>query len=196
MHISITGNLGSGKSTVCQMIRDKYGFEIFSTGSIQREVARQKGITTLELNELMKVDHSLDDVIDATTTRISRERAGDKLIFDSRMAWHFADNTFKIFVTVKPSVAAQRVMAAGRGNEETYASLEEAEAKLIARAEVEQARFKTLYGVDYFDHNNYNLVVDSSYRTPDEILAIIWECYEAYCKDPVANRHKEYPAQM
>ena len=54
MQISITGKLGSGKSTVCKMIRDRYDYEIFSTGAIQREVAREMGISTLELNKRMK----------------------------------------------------------------------------------------------------------------------------------------------
>lgn len=192
MHISITGKLGSGKSTICHLIQDKHGFEIFSTGAIQREVARERGITTLELNELMKVDHSLDDIIDATTTRLSLERAQDKLIFDSRMAWHFAANTFKIFITVDPTVAAQRVIVAGRGSEENYTTIEEARDHLIKRSLVEQERFKTLYGVDYYDYNNYNLVVDSSYRTPEEVFDIIWASYEAYCADPIAHQHKEY----
>lgn len=39
MQISITGKLGSGKSTVCKMIRDRYDYEIFSTGAIQRELS-------------------------------------------------------------------------------------------------------------------------------------------------------------
>lgn len=191
MHITITGQLGSGKSTICNLIRDKYGYEIFSTGSIQREVAREKGITTLELNKLMEVDHSLDDIIDATTTRLSVERKDDKLIFDSRMAWHFAKDTFKIFIKVDPRVAATRVMANQRGAEETYTSVEDACAKLVERSRVEQKRFVELYGVDYYDENNYNLVVDSSNLTPDQIVAIIWDSFEAYQADPDANCHKE-----
>ena len=191
MHITITGQLGSGKSTICNLIKDRYGYEIFSTGAIQREVAREKGITTLELNKLMKVDHSLDDIIDATTTKLSVERKDDKLIFDSRMAWHFAQDTFKIFLMVDPRVAAERVMANQRGEEETYASVDDACAKLVERSQVEQKRFMELYGVDYYDVNNYNLVVDSSRLTPEEIVNVIWESFEAYQNDPAANQHKE-----
>ena len=192
MQISITGKLGSGKSTICNLIHDRYGYEIFSTGAIQREVARNMGITTLELNMRMKQDHSLDDTIDATTTRLSRERRDDKLIFDSRMAWHFAENTFKIFLTVDPAVAAARVMANQRGSEERYESEEAARKGLVERSRVEQARFIELYGVDYYDFNNYNLVIDSSCRTPDEIVSLIWSAFEAYQADEQANVHKEY----
>ena len=188
---SITGKLGSGKSTVCKMIRDRYDYEIFSTGAIQREVAREMGISTLELNKRMKQDHSLDTRIDEATTRLSRERRDCRLIFDSRMAWHFAEDTFKIFLTVDPTVAAQRVMANPRDSEERYRSVEEARDKLVERSRVEQSRFRELYGVDYCDYGNYNLVVDSSARTPEEIVDIIWEAFRAYQNDPVANRHIE-----
>ena len=191
MQISITGKLGSGKSTVCKMIRDRYDYEIFSTGAIQREVAREMGISTLELNKRMKQDHSLDTRIDEATTRLSRERRDCRLIFDSRMAWHFAEDTFKIFLTVDPTVAAQRVMANPRDSEERYRSVEEARDKLVERSRVEQSRFRERYGVDYCDYGNYNLVVDSSARTPEEIVDIIWEAFRAYQNDPVANRHIE-----
>ena len=186
MLISITGKLGSGKSTICGKLQDKYGFEIFSTGSINREVARKLGITTLELNERLKIDHSLDDEIDSTVTRISIERKDDKLIFDSRMAWHFAKDTFKVFLTIDPMVAAERVMLNQRGAEERYESVEHACAGLVKRGNVERERFMQIYGVDYFDSNNYNLIVDTTSRTPDEIVNIIMENFESYCNDKVA----------
>jgi cytidylate kinase len=64
-------------------------------------------------------------------------------------------------------------------------------AELVERSKVEQARFQALYGVDYYDYNNYNLVVDSSNRTPDEIVSIIWEGFNAYMADPAGFGHKE-----
>ncbi len=186
MHISITGRLGSGKSTVCQLIRRDYGFEVFSTGAIQREAAREKGVSTLELNRMMETDCSLDHLIDDTVARLSRERKADKLIFDSRMAWHFAEGSFKVFLNVDPQIAAERVMANPRGSEERYASVEEACEKLLERGRVENARFSEIYGVDYFDLQNYDLVVDSSHRTPEQIVELIMQNYQAFCADAVA----------
>lgn len=183
MLISITGRLGSGKSTVCNMMRERYGYEIFSTGTINREYARRLGITTLELNKRLNDDPSLDHEIDGTVTKLSEERKDDKLIFDSRMAWHFAKNTFKIFLTIEPMEAAKRVMKNQRGCEEHYETVEEACDKLIERSRVERDRFVDIYGVDYYDYNNFNIVIDTTSRTPEEVVALIMENLEEYSKD-------------
>lgn len=180
MLISITGRLGSGKSTICNLLKEKYGYQIYSTGAVQREYARSLGISTLELNQRMKEYPDLDAEIDNTVTRISIERKDEDLIFDSRMAWHFAKNTFKIFLTIEPTEAAKRVMANQRGDEEHYCSESEACEKLVERSRVERARFKEIYGVDYYDYNNFDLVVDTTCKTPDEILDIILNSINEY----------------
>ena len=191
MQITITGKLGSGKSTVGKLLAERYGYEIFSTGFIMRAYAVERGYSPLEMNKIMEDDRQLDDYLDSTVARVSLERKDDKLIFDSRMAWHFATNVFKIFLTVDPMVAARRLVENPRPDE-YYESVEGACEGLIKRAESEQARFLARYGVDYNDFNNYNLVVDSTHRTPDEIADIIWESFLAYQADPEANAHREY----
>ena len=194
MHITITGKLGSGKSTVAKKLVELYGFEIFSTGAILRAAAAERGMDVLELNKELSAkldsDRSMDDLIDNTTIRVASERKDDKLIFDSRMAWHFVPDSFKVFVTVDPRVAAERVMKDPRPGEPAE-DIDELCAELVERSKVEQSRFQTLYGVDYYDYNNYNLVVDSSHRTPDEIVALIWEGFNAYMADPAGYGHKE-----
>lgn len=186
MLVSITGRLGSGKSTVCGIMREKYGFEIFSTGAIQREYARNLGISTLELNKRMKENPQLDDEIDNTVTKMSIEHAGENLIFDSRMAWHFARNTFKIFLTIEPMEAANRVFYHRSSSEENYTDVNDACEKLVERSAVERKRFIEIYGVDYYDFNNYDLVVDTTHRTPDEVVSVIMEYYRLYCEFPRA----------
>ena len=62
--ITITGDLGSGKSTVAKLIAEKTGMEYFSTGKIQRKIAEELKIDTLELNKRGKEDKSTDNLID------------------------------------------------------------------------------------------------------------------------------------
>lgn len=169
MHITITGNLGSGKSTICRLLNEKYQFEIYSTGKVQRELARQMNLTTLELNQLMCSNPKYDNMIDAATTRISRENKDKDIIFDSRLAWNFVEQSFKVFVSVSLEIAAKRVMNDSRGVEEKYTSLEEAKKLLAERAATEKIRYKDIYNLNYMDFSNYNLVIDSTYCTPDKI---------------------------
>jgi len=192
MLFSITGKLGSGKSTVCNLLKDRYGFEIYSTGAFQREVARSMGITTLELNKRLREDPSLDYVIDDKVKQLSIEKAEEKLIFDSRMAWHFAVKSFKIFLTIEPCEAARRVMLNQRGCEEFYADEQEACDKLIERSRVEQARFLQIYGVDYYDFNNYDLIVDTTARTPEQIIEIIMNAYDSYVENEASYTRRVF----
>ena len=181
MHISLTGRLGSGKSTIAHVLNSVFGFQIYSTGAIHREIALKRKVSTLEMNQLMSQDLSYDHAIDDAVTKISVDRKNETIVFDSRMAWKFAVNSFKVFITVDPLVAATRVMTDSRGEEEVYTNVEEAKSKLIERGKLENERFKAIYGVDYLDYLNYNLVIDSTYAPPDEIAAIIYERYRDYC---------------
>ncbi|MBO4453414.1 MAG: cytidylate kinase family protein [Clostridia bacterium] len=180
MHIAFSGRLGSGKSTVCRILKDKYGFEIYSTGSVQRAVAEKMGISTLELNKLMANDPKLDFEIDNAVTAISKEK--DRILFDSRMAWHFAVNAFKVYMYVDPNVAAKRVCGDDRGSVEKYGSVGEARDLLISRTKEENARYKKIYGVDNLDFRNYDLIIDSTSATPDEIAETIYREYLSACE--------------
>lgn len=191
MHITITGNLGSGKSTICKLLNEKYNFEIYSTGKVQRELAGQMNMTTLELNQFMRSDKKYDAMIDDATTRISKEKKDKDIIFDSRLAWHFVEYSFKVFVAVNLSVAAERVMNDQRGEVENYSSLEEAKKLLSERALTECLRYKDIYNLSYMDVCNYNLIIDSTYCTPDKIAEIIVrEAKAFYAKAEAAHTTK------
>lgn len=174
MHISITGNLGSGKSTIGRILSNKYGFEIYSTGKIQRELAAQMNMSTLELNQLMLSNPSYDNMIDNETVRISRDMKDKDIIFDSRLAWNFAEKSFKVFVSVSLEIAAERIMNDERGAVEKYSSLDEAINNLAERANTENKRYKEIYNLNYMDFTNYDLVIDSTYCLPDKIAEVIY----------------------
>src|SRR5665647_3257706 len=79
------------------------------------------------------------------------------------MAWHFIRNSFKIYLTVNPIVAAKRVMAdCQRDSEQVMEDVYEKSLNLLERRAAEDKRFKSIYGVDCGDLNNYDLVVDTT----------------------------------
>ncbi len=180
MHITIAGNLGSGKSTVCDILNSKYGFDIYSTGKIQRGLAEKMNLTTLEMNKLMSTDVKYDHLIDDEVARISVEKNDTPIVFDSRMAWLFAKNSFKVYLTIDPAVAAERVINTRTSSVESYASVEDAVNQLAERTRVENERFKNIYNVDNLNHSNYDLIVDTSVMLPEQIADIIYENYKKF----------------
>ncbi len=191
MHITITGRLGSGKSTAAKIIVEKHGFHYYSTGTIMRELAREAGISILEYNQRCVDDPTEDRKIDDRTRTFAIEHRDEDLVFDSRMAWFFAPDTFKVYVTVDPAVAAARVKLDPRPGEPE--SPEELYRELEERSRVEQARFIKFYGegADYYNWQNFNLIVDSTHRTAEEVADLIWAACENYRRDPEAYRYVE-----
>lgn len=183
MNISITGNLGSGKSSICKILKEK-GYDIISAGSIFRELAIEHNMSVEDFNQkvnedIKKGDRSVDDMIDQRTTRIDSER--DNVVFDSRLAWNFAPRSFKVFVMVDIEEAARRVCHdVGRSDSETYESVEMCRDGLANRQELEKQRFKELYSIDYFDMGNYNLIVETTNVSPEVTAAEILRRFEQY----------------
>ena len=113
-------------------------------------------------------------MIDDTTARIGREK--DHIMFDSRLAWNFVPDSFKIFVITVIDEAARRVYNdATRSNSESYESKEACKEALIHRQQMETVRYKDIYGIDYYDMSNYNLVIESTSAAPGEIAERILE---------------------
>jgi CMP/dCMP kinase len=165
MRITIAGDIGSGKTTIAREVARCLGVEARSTGSIQRQLAAARGITTLELNRLAETDPSIDDQID---TYLKTLRGGD-LVVESRMAWRFVPNSRKIFLYVLKHEAAHRVLRANR-DDETYRLLDDAVFHISERRKSELKRFKQYYDVDIDDLRNYDRVIDTTFAAPQSVV--------------------------
>jgi CMP/dCMP kinase len=168
--ITLSGDIGSGKSSVARILSAATGFPIISAGGIQREIAASMGLTTLQLNEWSAKDRSVDDKIDSHTKALGETR--DQIIVDSRLAWHFIPAAYKVFLSVDPQVGAARVFEASR-SDEFHGSLAEALENNRSRTRLEAVRYRTLYGIELRDYRNYDLVVDTSFAAPEDIAATI-----------------------
>ena len=174
IRISITGELGSGKSTVAKLLVAKLGVEFFSTGNFQREMAAKMGITTLELNHRADVDPSIDEEIDGRTRAL--DSTGKSFVIDSRLAWRFLPRSFKVFLVCPPSVAAERIMKQERVSE-SFTSTEDAISQLLERQNSERLRFLKTYDAAQGRYRNYDCVIDTSMATPEQVTDLIIDAY-------------------
>ena len=156
--ISLAGDLGSGKSTVAKLLIEALGAEYYSTGAIVRAVAEKRGMSVADLNVYMETHPEIDKEIDDGLALLSEDER--PLVIDSRMAWHFTQGTFKVYLSTDAEVAALRIMNAGRTGEST-ASLEVQVSETKRRRESEKKRYSEKYGVDIQDLSNYDLVVEA-----------------------------------
>jgi cytidylate kinase len=175
--IVMSGDIGSGKSSVATALKAMTNYEVIGTGAIQRAIAKRRGVTTLELNQISQTDRSIDDEIDNYVIDIGKTQ--NNLIIDSRLAWHFIPTAFKVFLAVDPVVGAERVFNASRADEHNP-SLEVTLANNAKRQAFEDDRFQLLYQVNFRDYANYDLVIDTSFSSPEIIATKINECYQAW----------------
>lgn len=170
--ITISGALGSGKSTIMNMLAKDLGYDTYSTGAAQRKIALKYGVSTLELNFMADKNPAIDKEIDGVFRDL--KNSGKNYIVDSRMAFYFLPQSFKVKLNVSTDEAARRVFNdKSRTSEVEFDTLEDAKAALIARRASEVARFLSTYGVNIDDEKNFDLVVDTTDKTPKQICSQI-----------------------
>ena len=191
--IALTGGIGSGKSTVGRILSEKLGAEVYSTGTIQRAIAAEMGMTTLELNKYSETHPEIDDKID-DGLRALNQKAAD-VIIDSRMAWHFVPDSFAVYMAADPAVSAARIMNAGRESE-PFSNLEEAIRSIAARRQSEMQRYFQLYGVNIKDLENYDYVVDTSFVAPETVAEHILAHYQKFRRGEAFPRYELCAARL
>ena len=164
--IAVSGPPGSGKTTYARRLAEDLGLRFYSAGMLFRELARRKGLTLMELNELAARDPSIDVEIDRLTRELGEK--GGVVIEGHLVAWVLRDIAdVKIYVTAPLEVRVSRI--ASRDN----VSVEEAARETIRREMLHRRRFLEYYGVDISDLSIFDLVVDTSKTGIEETYSVI-----------------------
>jgi cytidylate kinase len=172
MKISIAGDLGSGKSSVAKLVANELGFAYMSTGQIHRMIAEEYGVDSLELNKIASGDQSIDDRVDGYL--LSLNESDQELVIDSRLAWHFVKDTFKVYLQVDRTIGAERILGDGkRLREPSYDDTASALTSLEARKQAENERFFERYAITCEDLSNYDLVINTSTYSLKEVSSLI-----------------------
>ncbi len=179
MIVTISGDIGSGKSTCGKILASRIGAKYLSTGAIQRQIAEERGMTTLELNLQAETETSIDDLIDGYTKALNHSK--DSFVVDSRLAWHFIPSSYKVYLLCSEEVAADRIFHDdSRKSDEQLSDINGLLAKILDRRKSEKRRFREKYGIDFSDLNNYDQIIDTSCFTPKFVADLILDGMRFY----------------
>lgn len=176
--IAITGDLGSGKSSVCKVLHKELGFRIISVGSIQRELAAEHNMSITEFNRYMETHPEIDIACDNKVSEWGKTNEG--LIFDSRLAWHFVPHALKVYLKVDIRIAAQRIFGDRERRNEEQSDIVAVQSKISERRKSEIIRFKSQYQIDLEAFDNYDIVIDTGNLSIEETAHIILESYTRF----------------
>ncbi|OGI60688.1 hypothetical protein A2641_02190 [Candidatus Nomurabacteria bacterium RIFCSPHIGHO2_01_FULL_37_25] len=181
--ITITGTLGSGKSSTADAIAEELGWKRFSSGDFMRKIATLLGVSLNELSIVAEKDSSVDKKIDNEVRKAGKM---EKIIIDSRLAFHWIPESFKVYLDLKPEIAKERIFNNLKENDlrrksEGVKNLEEIYEKIISRRESEKNRYKELYGIEnHADHKNFDLVIDTNKNNLKQVVKIILTEYKKW----------------
>ncbi len=181
--ITINGGLGSGKSSTSDLVAEKLDFRRFSSGDFFRQVGLELGLSLNEVNRKAESDPKIDMMVD---NKLRQLRDAERIVIDSRMAFHWIPESFKVFLDLSPDIAKGRILknikenALRRQSEGQPASEEEVYAKMRERFESEQKRYRNFYKINNTDKNQYDMIVDTSTNNLEQVVDMIVREYRKW----------------
>ncbi len=178
--ITIAGKPGSGKSTTAKKLAEDLSYTHFSSGDFFRQVGLNKGLNLMEVSKEAETDKSIDELVDQKVRDMGEE---NKIIVESRLAFHWIPKSFKVYLDLDAETCAQRMFDdleknPSRKASEDFKSVEEMHSALITRFESEKKRYMEMYGVNPQDLSSYDLVINTKENSLENVCEKIKESYK------------------
>jgi cytidylate kinase len=163
--IAVSGQPGSGKTTVAREVARALKVPLVSSGSLFRELAAKSGMDFLEFHKYAEANPEIDKKIDSMAIELAKN--GNVVLEGHLTAWvvrPYAD--LCIYLKASREIRAKRV--AMRDNK----SFEEALREVTDREELNRKRYLAIYGIDIRDLSIFDLVLDTTYLSINDTVRI------------------------
>ena len=177
--ISLAGDLASGKGTVSEILIRDLNYGIYRNGEYVRKLAKDMGLDITSFNTFLADHPEIDLQIEKSAAEYAKGH--DNFIIDARLGWYAVPESFKVYLRVDIDVAAERAFNdQKRKSTEAFATVEEQKADMERRYNLENERYWKLYHVRKDDMSNYDLVINTTNMTPEEVAEEIIREYKKW----------------
>jgi cytidylate kinase len=186
--ITLSGKPGSGKSSTADKVAELLGYTRHSSGDMVRKVLAENKMTLEEYNNQAETNHNLDSQIDDELRNL---RGKNDIIVDSRLGFYWIPESFKVYLDLELDIATARIFKdtvtnSARSSVGTSStSLHDVSRQVKERMLNEQSRFRQLYGVDPFNKNHFDLIIDTSRNDPQSVAIAIFDSYKQWLDSEV-----------
>lgn len=181
--ITVSGLPGSGKSSTAKALAKALEYQHFSSGDFMRHIGQARGLSVDETNKAAETDSTFDQQVDEAIRKTGEK---ENIVIDSRIAFHWIPDSFKVFLKLDPHFGAQRtfdqIQKVGRFAQDAQ-TVDEVYQKLLIRIEGERNRYiKTYEGLDYTDESHYDLIIDTAKHNLEEVVELIQDKYKEWLR--------------
>lgn len=163
--IAVSGQPGSGKTTIAREIARVLKLPMVSSGAIFRELAAKSGMDFVEFHKYAETNPEIDKAVDALA--IEKAKKGNIVLEGHLTAWvvrPYAD--ICIYLKAAKEIRAKRISL--RDKKDYEAALREVE----EREELNRKRYIAIYGIDIRELSIFDLVLDTSYLSINDAVRI------------------------
>ena len=165
--ITISGQPGSGTSTLVAKLEQHFSWSSLNGGQVFRDEANKRGLDLLTFGQLCRDDLSVDRALDEELKQRLSESDGHEII-ESRLAgrWAFelGIDCTRLWIEVSENERARRVVQREGG------TIEQRLSESATRMTIDQARFDELYGFQPSDPVPYSDKILADGMSADEVF--------------------------
>jgi len=165
MIITISGKAAAGKDTIANLLAPKLKLKLIR-GTL-RVFAQQKGMDILDFEKTFTSDSDYWDKKLDEWQKKEVQKAGSCILVSYLAALNVPQADLKVWLDAQEEIRAQRLA------KRDGLSLKKALPYLRERDVFFREKTKRIYGIDFWDSKLYDLIIDTSYLTPEAIIARI-----------------------
>ncbi len=165
MIITISGPIGSGKTTIARALSERFKLNHISAGQVFRDMAEEHKMNLQKFSKLAEKNPEIDREVDRRQVALAKD---GNVIVDGRLSAHLIkDADFKIWLKANIEERARRVSR--RENIAYNVALKET----LERENSERKRYREIYNIYIDNLEPYDVILNTELWDVESIIKVI-----------------------